>query len=440
MKSSNWIAGLDELDRADIVVAGGGPSGLAAALAAARNGGNVLLLEQGSSLGGMAGAGMVPLLAATSDGHNLTAAGIGMEITGEVVRRMGVTEFNHEWQPINPEIVKQVGDEWVTAAGIKLYFGQKVAAVERNDRRIVSLAVAGPQGLKRIGGKVFVDATGDAIVTALAGGEFEMGDADGTTMSPTLCVQYAGVDWPAYHAAVKQGRSAGIIWRELLEKGLAPLPEYHFIGAFQTGPTTATGNLGHIYGVNGIREADLTRGYLEGRRIAVAIHEFYVRYVPGFQHSELVSTAALLGLRETRRICGDYRLTRDDYCRRATFPDEIGRYAYPIDIHASSTSPEDQQRVLQELAATQYQPGENYGIPYRTLLPRGLENLAVAGRSISCDRAMQSSLRVMPACFLTGQAAGTAAALSMPSHGVLRAVKPDTLRAVLRQKLGAFLP
>jgi len=437
---NQWIEDLEWLDRAAVVVCGGGPAGVAAALSAARNGAEVLLLEQCGALGGMASLGLVPMLGRTTDGVHQVAAGICMEIAEEVVRRMGMTSFNGCWQPIRAELVKQVCDEKIIQAGVKLYFGQKLAAAACRNGRIVHLAFAGPQGLKKVSGAVFIDATGDGALSAFAGADFQLGDADGVTMSPTLCVQYANVDWEKCQAAARQGRDDRRIWLDLCNAGTAPLPEYHFVGAFQTGPTTATGNLGHIYGINGCGDADLTKGYLEGRKIATIIHRFYVEHVPGFEHSELVNTAGLLGVRETRRIVGDYQLDFDDYQRKASFPDEIARYYYPVDIHASSTDPNDQKRVEQEMARTTYQRGESYGIPYRSLLPVGLENLLTAGRCISCDRPVQSSLRVMPSCFLTGQAAGAAAFLSLSANGSVRTVDPVALRDVLRNKVGAYLP
>jgi len=438
--NSNYIDSLEILAESDVVVAGGGPAGLGAALAAARNGAKVVLLEQTGALGGMAGVGLVPMLAYTTDGVNITAAGICMEIAGEVAARIGIKKFDNYWQSINPEIFKKVCDEKVTAAGIKVYFSQKIAAVGRNGDRIYSLAAAGPRGLKRITGKVFVDATGDGAVSAFAGAPFECGDANGKTMSPSLCVQYAGVDWDEYLVSAKAGRNYQKIWHELMDAGKAPLPERHFVGIFKTGPSVGTGNLGHIYGVNGINETDVTRGYIEGREIAGIIHHFFCEHVPGFQNSELVNTASLLSVRETRRITGDYCLNYEDYRRRAVFPDEIGRYSYPVDIHSSSTDADEQRKVEERMQETGYKAGENYGIPYRALLPRGITNLLVAGRSICCDREVQSSLRVMPACFITGQAAGTAAALSLNCQGITREVKADQLRVAMRDKLGAYLP
>lgn len=182
----------------------------------------------------------------------------------------------------------------------------------------------------------------------------------------------------------------------------------------------------------------MTNAYIEGRKLAKIYHDFYRRHVPGFEHSDLVQTAPLLGVRESRRIRGEYQLNGDDYRSRAVFADEIGRFSYPIDIHSSSTDPEEQKRVERVLCETRCKPGESYGIPYRSLIPLGVENLLVAGRCVSCDREIQSSLRVIPGCFITGQAAGAAAA--MAAAGNVRSVDTAVLQKWLKDDLHVYLP
>ncbi len=418
------------LATADVVVCGGGPAGAGAALAAARNGYDVLILEQTGALGGMGTVGLVPAIIHVSDGKNLTADGICREIVDEMCRRMGV-EPNYGWQNIDPEILKVVYDEKIAEAGIRVVFNVKICEVVRNGERVESVLAATSQGLKRIVGKTFVDATGDAAVAAFAGVPFERGDAAGNTMSPSLCVQYANVDFSRVNGT---GRNE---WIKLMEQGKAPLPEYHFVGFFRNGKTMGSGNLGHIYGIDCLDEFDITKGYIEGRKIARIIFDFYREHVPGYENAELVSTASSLSVRETRRITGDYQLNHGDYKRRARFDDEVGRFSYPVDIHASSTDPAAQKKVEEVLHATRYEAGENYGIPYRSLCPQGVKNLLVAGRSICADRAMQSSIRVMPGCFVTGQACGVAAGLSLAT-GDIRRVEIETLRAGLK-KVGAYL-
>ncbi len=425
---------LPVLADADVVVCGGGPAGIAAALAASRAGKRVTLLEQTGMLGGMGTAGLVPAIIVMDDGERVLAGGICREVVDELARRMGETP-NYHWQNIQPEILKSLYDELVTAANIQLYLGLPVVDALVENGRISAVVVGTRNGLKAVRGKVFIDTTGDGNLSAWAGAACEVGDDQGRTMSPSLCMQYAGVDWETYKAqAANPGGSAAARWHQLMDAGKAPVEERHFVGFFPNGHAIGTGNLGHIYGINALDERDITKGYVEGRRIARLIHQFYREQVPGFADSELVNTAPLLSVRETRRVLGDYKLCYADYLRRAIFADEIGRFAYPIDIHSSSTNVAEQEAVERRLESTRLKKGESYGIPYRALIPQGLVNLLVAGRCISCDREVQSSLRVMPGCFITGQAAGVAAALAVAGHGEVRRVKIEQLQNLLRRQ------
>ena len=166
---------------------------------------------------------------------------------------------------------------------------------------------------------------------------------------------------------------------------------------------------------------------------------YYKNYLKGYENMMLVATAIQFGIRETRRIMGDYVLCADDYEKRAVFEDEIGRYNYWIDVHMSfpgSRAYEDHVK----LRNTPMQDGESYGIPYRTLTPRGLRNVLVAGRCVSTDRPLQASIRVMPGCFITGQAAGVAASLAVgTADGDVRGFLVSDLQRRLKG-MGAFLP
>lgn len=424
------------LAESDIVISGGGPAGVAAALAAARRGYRVLLLEQTGTLGGLATSGLVPTFAPSTDGERFLYGGIYEEIDRELCRRMGVECKPASWQAIDAEIMKRLLDDLVEAAGVRVLFGVKVCEAEVDDGRIRALWAATAQGIRRITGKQFIDATGDGMLAMLAGAEFEYGDKAGNTMSPTLCAQFANIDYKKYEEAYRNGNSDRAVWHRMLQAGTAPLIEHHFVCMTRMSPATATSNLGHIYGCNVFDPDDLTRGYREGRRVVRTFETFYREHVPGFENAVLVSTASLLGVRETRRIRGEYRMTFDDYRNRADFTDEIGRCCYPVDIHSSSLDTEEQKRVEQVLAATRFKHGESYGIPYRAMIPVGLRNLLVPGRALSSDREIQSSIRVMPPCFVTGQAAGIAA--GMVQEEDVRSVDIAALQAALRELGGIF--
>jgi hypothetical protein len=429
---------LDTMADAEVVVCGGGPAGIAAAVAAARIGRSVILIEQTGCLGGLGTAGMVPVFCPATDGERVLAAGICQEVMDELARRMGV-EVNYNWFPFDYEVLKALYDDIVLEAGVRLFLATTLADTIVEDGRVRAVVAANRAGLQAITGTVFIDVTGDGNVSAWAGAEWELGGDRGELMGPTLCATFSNVDWARYHAAAKTGQDARSIWLRMMDEGQAPVPEYHFVGAFRAGPTRTGNNLGHTYGVNGIDEESLTRGYVEGRKLARVYLGFYREHVPGFENAELSATAALLGVRETRRIVGEYVLTGDDYRARATFDDEIGRFAYPVDIHSATTDPAAQKHVEEELRATQLGKGESYGIPYRSLLVKGFANLLVAGRCMSTDRQVQSSIRVMPGCFITGQAAGVGAALAIEGRCAVSEANVAKVREVLRYQ-GQYVP
>ena len=427
---------LPVLAEAEVAVAGAGPAGVAAALAAARSGARVALLEQTGCCGGMATSGLVPVFIHISDRVHRVASGICYELVSEMCRRMEVPAVDEIWQHIHPEVLKRVCDDKLAEAGVELLLAVKVADVIRSGGRIDALAVVTSRGLKKVTASIFVDATGDGLVAAAAGVPFELGDEAGRTMSPSLCVQYSNINLDRMREAERRGEGAGQLWFRYRDE--IPLDEYHIVGVSEYGSGSGSGNLGHIYGVDATDERDVTRGYVEGRRVAEIIHNFYRRRVPGYEYADLTATAALLGVRESRRICGDYRLCFADYLARRHFADDIGCFCYPVDIHASTPDAARQKRVAERMRETAYLPGENYGIPYRALIPREVTNLLTAGRCISTDREVQSSLRVMPACMITGAAAGAAAALAAGT-GDVRRVSIGLLRRKLRG-LGAYLP
>jgi hypothetical protein len=177
---------------------------------------------------------------------------------------------------------------------------------------------------------------------------------------------------------------------------------------------------------------------MEGRQYAHELCEFLRREVPGCERAFVASTAELVGVRETRRIVGDYRMDLDHYRARRQSADDIASYSYDVDVHVTGKSLRDIRARMQPGIAEHLKPGEQYGIPYRALIPQGVGNLLVVGRAISADRMMQGSVRCMPACFATGEAAGLAAAMAARGTGNVQEVDVRKLqRRLVRQ--GAFI-
>jgi hypothetical protein len=273
-----------------------------------------------------------------------------------------------------------------------------------------------------------------------------VGDEQGNTQAPTLCSTVSNIDLERYVAFKGKTRRPGD-WQSLLvplqqaiADGVFSEPELHLPGIFSCGEGYGILNAGHLYNLDCLQNADVTRGMILGRKKAQEYVAFYRNYVEGCERLTHMATAAILGVRETRRIVGEYVLNVDDFCARASFDDEIGRFNYSIDIHRSSPSLEDYEELVEEFTkGYRLGEGESYGIPYRSLVPKGADNLLVSGRCISADRMVQGSIRVMPCCFITGQAAGAAIALCNERDIATRELDAGLLRGTLREQ-GAYIP
>lgn len=409
----------------DVCVVGGGPAGMAAAVTAARQGRRVYLAEALGCMGGLGTAGGVPLFMTFGDGIHFHAEGFGRE----VLDRHGAEGVIHDGpRYINAERLKRIYDDQLGEAGVAFSFFTELIGVERVAGRVQAAIFHGKSGLFAIEAAIFVDATGDGDLSAEAGAGVMIGDDEGTVMPATLCSAWAGIDWERFRASGDNPRQ---ILFKAFEDGVFRQNDPHHTGINPTGNHLGGGNMGHLFRLNPLDERSLSDGMVEGRRQAVEFQRYYNRYITGYEAAELTHTASVPGIRESRRIVGDYVLNLADYQARASFDDEIGRYCYGIDIHPASTTPAAQEEFKRLNFGMHYQPGESYGIPYRALVVKGLDNLLVAGRCLSCDRYIQASIRVMPGCFITGQAAGLAAALAAGS-GETRRIDPAELQARLR--------
>jgi len=422
----------------DVMVCGGGSAGVAAAVAARRAGARVFLAEGFSCFGGMGTAARVPVFMPWGDGARDLACGFGTDFRARLEKAGGFHRGAFDF-----EVVKRTYDQVMTESGADFLFHTKVIDVIVEGGALKYAICASQSGIWAVKAKVFVDATGNGDVAVQAGVPFEKGDASGHMMPASLLSAWDGIDWdrwlkerpnlPQPFGAELPRASADGVFKE---------PDLHMTGLYRAPDGAATANIGHVFGLDGTDERSLTKGYLRGRESMAEYQRYFREYLKrGMENIRLTETAALMGVRETRRIRGDYVMTLDDYMKRAVFPDEIGRYAYPIDIHPSSADKEAYERHREEFDRLyKYRRGESYGIPYRILCAKGVRNLLVAGRCVSTDQKVQASIRVMPACYLTGQAAGFAAAMAADSgvcdvHGV-------DVKALQKRLLafGAYLP
>lgn len=420
----------------DVLVAGGGPAGCAAAVAAARQGADVALAEGHSCLGGMGTAGMVPAFMTFGDGLRFLAAGLGEEIYNRLVDGGGTGPA--ERFSIRAEVLKRVYDDMLEETGVDFTFHTHLVGVDADNGQVRHAVLWGKSGLFAIEAKVFIDATGDGDLSAWAGAPFEKGDEGGDLMPGTLCSLWADVDWDRVRAS--DLRHDGDPLHRAFEDGVFTVQDLHLPGMWRVGLHVGGGNIGHTFGVDGTDERSLTEALVGGRRMLLEYERYYKEYLEGYEGMELVATGSLLGLRETRRVMGDYVLNLADFKSRAVFDDEIGRYCYPVDIHPSRPNPDTYAQFEKEYRKDlRYGKGESYGIPYRTLTPKGLKNVLVTGRCISCDRYIQGSVRVMPGCYITGQAAGVAASLALGVDSDTRAISVPELQKRLKE-MGAYLP
>lgn len=434
-------------DRWDVIVVGGGPAGCTAAAASAREGARTLLVEATGALGGMGTNGLVPAWCPFSDKRRIVYGGMAEQVFRDAKTGVPhVPETQLDWVPINPEHLKRLADDLVLGHGADVLFHTSLAAVEHDGEGTVdAIIVANKGGLSALRARVFIDCTGDGDLCAWAGAETVLGDGKGGGLMPaTHCFVLTNVDeygyrhGPQLHAANKNSP----IYR-ILESGKYPqIPDAHLCNNL-IGPRTVGFNAGHVFDVDNTDPVSLSRSLTQGRKLAQAYRDALAEFFPeAFGNAYLALTGSLMGIRESRRVLGDYVLTLDDYLARRTFSDEICRNSYYIDVHNKSAKVARTVAQMQERHSEghRYGPGETHGIPYRCLTPKALRNVLVAGRSVSCEQLVQGSVRVMPVCLAMGEAAGMAAgmALSAPRADV-HAVDTDALRGKLRAA-GAYLP
>lgn len=421
----------------DVFVAGGGPAGVAAAVTAARQGANVFLAEALGSFGGMGTAAGLPFLCMPTNGPAMTSSAFFAELHERLWSENGAgPDMRKDEHPpeiggfvYNPEAMKRVYDQMALESGFAFTFNTSLIDASAEDGHVQYVVCAAKSGIFSVKAKVFIDATGDGDLAAMAGAKFEKGDAEGLAQASTLCSLWTGIDWQ------RKG-----IWHDgdglaaAVEKGVFSIPDPGLPGILRSSDDAGWGNVGHLYGVDGTDEASLTKALIRGRLLALEYERYYREFVPGCDNARMLWTALTLGVRESRRIIGDYVLNVEDFKRKASFDDEIGRYWYPVDLHA--TKPERFGEPSEGAAlfdSLRYKPGESYGVPYRCLLPIGLENVLVAGRCISVDRCVQGSIRVQPGCYLTGQAAGMAASMAAASGNAPRALDVKELQTKLKK-------
>ena len=420
------------VDEVDVLVVGGGPAGMIAAIAAARNGARTTVIERYGVFGGMATNALVgPILAIF---HWYGAGRIVGGIPWEMLQRMKALDgaiLGDEGPHVSfdPEVLKVVADRMVVEAGGRMRLHSLASAVSCDGEHMDGVILESKSGRQAVLAKVIVDATGDADVATWGGNGVEKGHPDTGAMQPmTLYYRLANVHTDLMENPTNPDTFYTMVeTRELMQKAVDAGELPLFGGPWAPKSSTvrereAGVNMVRVWG-DATDVLDLTRVEIEGRDHVQRFVAWLKEHVPAFKDCYMYDSGPQIGVRETRRIRGDYVLTGDDVLQGTEFNDGIALGGHIIDIHSlERTSKQHGVRVAP------------YQIPYRALLPVGLENVIVTGRPISATHEAHASLRVMGTCMALGEAAGTAAALAATQHGLVRNVDANELVAQLKSQ------
>lgn len=447
--------------RYDVSVIGGGPAGICAAIAAARQGVKTIIFEQNGFCGGMATAGLVgPFMTCyDSTGENMIIRGLFEEIVEKMVKRgfavhprdvFGGTAFT-SWikvghdhvTPFEAEGLKLILDEMLLEAGVEVRYHTVFLNPVLQGDNIVGVTVTSKSGTETVESSVVIDCTGDGDVAARCGVPFEYGNEElGLIQPATMFFHISNVDSDRLEEDIQANlnnfyRKDGVNYRSLhwrvseaRKNGDWSLDRVS-IGIFRKPKKDEwCVNTSRIMGVDSTDVKSLTQAELEGRRQADEIFRFLKKYVPGCEDARLTATASYVGIRESRHIKGQYRLSADDLLNARVPSDSVFVAANSVDVHGRFGPKSNEYIPIS---------GKYYGVPYRSLVPQKINGLLVAGRALSADSTAAGAVRVMPPCMAMGQAAGTAAALAVKNATAVRTMDIDILRYELR-KNGVYLP
>ena len=430
----------------DVVVCGGGTAGFCAAIAAARMGADTAVIERFGACGGTMTVGGVSAPALFHAHGKQIIAGIGWELMTRLAEK-GYAELPPAPYDLrHPQMAVELNafraeteiDKMMLDSGVKMRYHQSVVYSEVREGRVISILVGTFEGLERVKAKIFIDCTGDAVLSRLSGAEIEISEE----------LQPASLNSIFMNCA--KASPDPEIWKKDFEKRVekGEMDQHDMWGMNAGAVLTGTGrgrgagydkdyvinignNLNHVYPFNGADNESRTKGEIEGRKSIARVMD-WMNGIPGYEDAYVASCAPLVSARESCRVIGNAYVTGKDYVAGVVPPDSVCYSFYPIDVHRGK----DENKPLDNVYLEE---GKVPGIPYGALTVKGFENLLTAGRIISGDRRAQSAYRVQATCMATGEAAGTAAALAAGKGVPAPELDTDELRKTLSRN-GMIVP
>ncbi len=437
---------INNIERYDVVVCGGGMTGFAAAVTSARVGKKTLLIEKGTCLGGVGTAGGVNILLGGikygEEKYNFITGGLFKELYYNLrktddcvdIYKINRERSPHAWYPglaesiiFDNEAMKDQLESIAVESGVKIKYMSYIFDVKTNENNIDYILITGKSGNTAVKADVFIDSTGDADIAKMSGCSYVLGRDEDNLMTPaTLIMFLEDVDTEKVLEYIEKNKSPR--FREkiksLRQKGEWPFDFDIFISALINKEGYHMVNSIRQVGIDGTDTDSLTEGIIEGRKENKQLFNILKKYFPGYEKAKISSMTETIGIRETRRIIGEFVLTFSALMSGEEFDDIIALSSYCFDLpdpKRPSHQPLEGQKIKKRYTE----------IPYRCMLPDKIDNLLVAGRSISVEREVLGPIRVMGPCIGMGQAAGAAAAMAADKDSSVKDV--DVLQ--LKEKL-----
>lgn len=410
--------------KTEVLVVGSGPAGFSAAYTAAKNGAKVILVEQCGDIGGISTSGLM------SHWTGSVSSPMYSEILKRSAEKNEGEYHNKITTIIDPEKLKTLYLEMLLEVGVKIMLYTFACDAIMDNGSIKGVTLVNKSGFTSIYADAVIDATGDGDIAYKSGAEFFKGrENDGAMQPVTIMFKVGGVD---YERAVFPGSFETLVDTDkgelqTLAKEKLPSPAGHVLLYKTTLPGVVTCNMTNCIGIDGTNAEDLTKATVICRSQMDEIVKFLREFVPGYENCFIVSSASLVGIRETRHFKGEYTLTESDILSARVFDDYVVKDAYfNFDVHNISGAGIDKTGVQHE-----FKQKKGYTVPYRCLLPEKIDNLLLSGRNISGTHMAHSNFRAMPICVGTGEAAGAAAVIAVRNNISLREVTAEKIRELI---------